>query len=234
MTAGYKSVNVEFDDLFDPDIVGDGPSATGYAVGGTAMRYAALTYGTKRADVGYARAGVDVSNLWAAKGTATYNPSHRSVDAISGGTLNPASIELRILTNGTMRLEGFEYNTEVFQDDWNYAPTAAGASSLYDFRISGTFDGIRDSNASGSASGKGGVAFVVAVTPGNTAPFNSGWITTADDAAFFLQIKTGASGTVGGYSGLNAELTIEVRRKSDLAVVRTFTMSLTSNSDGTA
>lgn len=72
MTAGYRSAAVDFDNLFDPDIVGDGPIATGYAVAGTALRYAALAYGTKRADVGYALGGLDVSNLWAAKGTATY------------------------------------------------------------------------------------------------------------------------------------------------------------------
>jgi len=72
MTAGYKSAAVDFDDLFDPDIVGDGPTAPGYAVAGTALRYAALSYGTKRANVGYSIGGVDVSNLWAAKGTATY------------------------------------------------------------------------------------------------------------------------------------------------------------------
>lgn len=79
MTVGYKSAGVDFDSLFDPDVVGDGPSATGYAAAGVALRYAALAYGTKRADVGYAIAGVDVSNLWAAAGTAAY-----SIDGMDG------------------------------------------------------------------------------------------------------------------------------------------------------
>lgn len=72
MASGVKSKGVDLDDLFDPDIVGDGPVAAGIKSGGVALKYAALKYGTKRADVGIADAGVDVSNKWAAKGTASY------------------------------------------------------------------------------------------------------------------------------------------------------------------
>lgn len=68
----YKSKGVDFDNLFDPDVVGDGPAAADYKQGGVPIKYAALKYGTKRVDVGYKQAGVDVSNLWAAKGTASY------------------------------------------------------------------------------------------------------------------------------------------------------------------
>jgi len=72
MPSGYQSAGVDFDALFDPDVVGDGPAAAGYTVAGAPLKYAALKYGTKRADVGYAVNGSDVSNLWAAKGTASY------------------------------------------------------------------------------------------------------------------------------------------------------------------
>lgn len=68
----YRSGGIDFDELFDPDVMGDGPAAAGYSANGIALKYAALAYGTKRANVGYAQAGVDVSNLWAAKGTAVY------------------------------------------------------------------------------------------------------------------------------------------------------------------
>lgn len=68
----YKSANVDFDALFDPDVIGDGPTAAGYKQGGTPLKYAALKYGTKGPNCGYAQAGVDVSNLWAKKGTANY------------------------------------------------------------------------------------------------------------------------------------------------------------------
>jgi len=67
-----KSKGIDFSALFDPDVVGDGPTAPDYRVGGVPLRFAALKYGTKRADVGYAEKGVDVSNKWAAKGTAKY------------------------------------------------------------------------------------------------------------------------------------------------------------------
>lgn len=72
MAKGYRFQNVDFDDLFDPDVMGDGPSVANLR-GGGALRYAAIQYGSKRPDVGYRRDGTDVSNLWAAKGTATYS-----------------------------------------------------------------------------------------------------------------------------------------------------------------
>lgn len=72
MASGRRSRGVAFEDLFDPDIVGDGPTAAGYRSGGVLLRFAAIKYGTKRADVGYRVNDVDVSNLWAAKGTASY------------------------------------------------------------------------------------------------------------------------------------------------------------------
>lgn len=76
MPSGFKSGNVDFDDLFDPYVTGTPPAATGYRTSGgvdLAGRYAPLVYGTQRADVGYRIAGgADVATLWAAAGTATY------------------------------------------------------------------------------------------------------------------------------------------------------------------
>jgi len=72
--SGFRFGATHFDDLFDPDIVGDGPAAEGLKVGAAAVRYAKLSYGSKRANVGIIVPGVgDVSNLWAAKGTAVYS-----------------------------------------------------------------------------------------------------------------------------------------------------------------
>lgn len=73
MAKGIYSGGIDFDDLFDPDVVGDGPSTPWLMSGGVPLRYAALAYGAKRADVGYVNSmGIDASNLWAAKGTAVY------------------------------------------------------------------------------------------------------------------------------------------------------------------
>ncbi|MGO4222130.1 hypothetical protein AB4Y64_09800 [Lysobacter sp. TAF61] len=73
MAKGIYSGGVDFDDLFDPDVKGDGITAWWITSAGVPLRYAKLAYGSKRADVGWRdSAGVDVSNYWAAKGTARY------------------------------------------------------------------------------------------------------------------------------------------------------------------
>lgn len=86
MAKGFTSDGVDFDDLFDPDVMGDGPAAVWLENNDVPLRYAALAYGTKRADVGYDDNGVDVSNLWAAKGTAvhiTFNLPPIFINAVS-------------------------------------------------------------------------------------------------------------------------------------------------------
>lgn len=75
MASGYRSAAVDFDARFDPDIMGDGPSALGFRSAGLPLRYAHIQYGRKGPDVGMRIGGVDASNLWAAKGTATYRLS---------------------------------------------------------------------------------------------------------------------------------------------------------------
>jgi len=75
MADGYRNASgVDFVSLFDPDVIGDGPTAAGYEKSdGSLLKYAALKYGTKGPDVGYRdSAGVDLSNYWAAAGTAQY------------------------------------------------------------------------------------------------------------------------------------------------------------------
>lgn len=74
MATGQRFQNIPFEDLFDPDIVGDGPVAQGYRdSNGQPLRFAHIKYGQRRADVGRRIAGVgDLANLWAAKGTAQY------------------------------------------------------------------------------------------------------------------------------------------------------------------
>lgn len=73
MPTDYATVGVDFDDQFDPDVMGDGPAAPGYAVGDVPLRYAAIAYGIRGPDTGYSADGVgDLANLWAKKGTAVY------------------------------------------------------------------------------------------------------------------------------------------------------------------
>jgi hypothetical protein len=113
MAKGYRNGGWDFDDLFDPDATGDGPTVANLRTNGVALRYAALRYGTKRADVGYRQNGVDVSNLWAAKGTAVYSLPFNgrgysaAVSALSGqtGTVG-SSVSLSINSNGTWVIGG--------------------------------------------------------------------------------------------------------------------------------
>lgn len=107
MASGYRSGGVDFDDLFDPDVMGDGPTASGYRRSGQPLRYAHIQYGQKRGDVGYRSGGVDVSNLWAAKGTATYVlpfhgkgfSAHNQAATNAQGSAS-AQVELRINADG--------------------------------------------------------------------------------------------------------------------------------------
>lgn len=107
MASGYRINGYDFDDLFDPDVMGDGPTASGYRRSGQPLRYAHIQYGQKRGDVGYRSGGVDVSNLWAAKGTATYVlpfhgkgfSAHNQSDTNAQGNTS-AQVELRINADG--------------------------------------------------------------------------------------------------------------------------------------
>lgn len=75
MASPFRNpANVDLEQLFDPDVRGDGPTASFLRYpDGTPLRFAAIQYGSKGPDVGYAPIdGSDVSNLWAAAGTAVY------------------------------------------------------------------------------------------------------------------------------------------------------------------
>lgn len=76
MTGRFQAQGIPWEDLFDADIIGDGPQAHAFTDNGTPMRFAHIQYGSKRADIGFTvridGVVVDVSNLWAAKGTAMY------------------------------------------------------------------------------------------------------------------------------------------------------------------
>ncbi len=227
MPTEFASDNVDFDDLFDPDIVGNGPQATWLENNGVPLRYAALSYGTKRADVGYDDAGVDVSNLWAAKGTAVYFPNHiRATSISSTGIARSASMRIAIRTNGTIVVAGNGTNTNGF------GTTTYGASSAtFDFRISGSVYGIRNSAAAvPTITGKGGVNFSGTTPPGTNSTFDTGWQAAADDENNFLIFSTSTPSN-GGLSELSGNLTIQIRRKSDAVVVQTMAANYDVSSD---
>lgn len=106
----YASIYSALSVLFDADIVGDGPQAPGYAENGVPLRFAHIQYGSKRADVGYAINGVDVSNLWAGSGTASYVNSTagipETIEDIAQAITAPitASVTLQLRPEGVTRV----------------------------------------------------------------------------------------------------------------------------------
>lgn len=99
--SNYKTVNVDFDNLFDPDVVGDGPTAPGYKQNGTPLKYANIKYGTQGQNTGYKQNNVDIATLWAKKGSAQYETpdngtTYSSIVNIPSGSSDSAYIELYV------------------------------------------------------------------------------------------------------------------------------------------
>lgn len=137
MAKGFTSGGVDFDDLFDPDVIGDGPAAPFLTSGGVSLKYAALAYGTKRADVGFRNSsGVDVSNLWAAKGTAVYAEiSDQNITEVEAGStssgyrLRADGVAERFSTDATTPIPG-EWIVAGSGDDYECMATIVSGSAL--------------------------------------------------------------------------------------------------------
>jgi hypothetical protein len=115
MTSGFRnSAGVDFDDLYDPDVVGDGYTATFLRRSdGTPLRYASASYGTPGDAIGFRdQAGADVGTRWARKGTANYwsvvNMSAHGYDhSTTSGVAVLGNAQFRIVfhANGTLTQE---------------------------------------------------------------------------------------------------------------------------------
>lgn len=200
-----KSKNVEFVDLFDPDVIGDGPSAAGYTKAGVPYRFAALIYGTKRADVGYAINGVDVSSLWAMKGSAVYVSSSAVPGSLTDSQVGgPPSVTSTV---------GFSYHRDgtttffpgvVYSDTWKI-PTGATVGDDYDIRFTQT-----SGNAGGTL----------------TATLNT-WMQLNATRSVTLSVTKTTSGSMT----VHRTLLIEIRRRSDGVVLASQSVYLEAQAD---
>lgn len=148
MPKGYRSAGADFDDLFDPDTMGDGPTFSSMRSGGTPLRYAAVSYGSKRADVGYRQNGQDVSNLWAAKGTARYVsdgglPGILDTSVVVGPAGGTADVEFNF------RRDGIVTWTDSVPGQGTWEPGGGSPGDQYDVRYTllsagtgGTLSGV--------------------------------------------------------------------------------------------
>lgn len=131
-----KSKGVEFSELFDPDVMGDGPAARGYSSNGVPFRFADIKYGSKRADIGYAESSVDLSNKWAAKGTASYldpDPDYqwRTFRAFAGTSSQTVQSTLTWAPDGTWA--NTSPGTVTKSGTW--APATGTPGNLYEMMI---------------------------------------------------------------------------------------------------
>lgn len=223
MSSGYASGGTDFDDLFDPDVMGDGPTAAGYSANGALLKYAALSYGTKRADVGYSVAGVDVSNLWAAKGTAVYLTTVTSFDSSPNGAASTAVIAVIIDTQGRVIFSADHGGTLYYQ-----SPVTAGAGTGRTFRVSGTVTGIRNVNNNGTFTGKGAVVAYAGTGTGTTANYDTGW-QAADDTNPFIRMQANSTGNYGMMQWLGT-FKVEVKNSSGV-IERTWNISFDCTAD---
>jgi len=169
--SGFRDENgVDFDDLFDQDVIGDGPAVDWLRrEDGSWLRYAALKYGQKRADVGFRRDdGVDASNFWAAKGTAVYKLGFDglSISASNGAKTNSTGNTTAIATlwlhpNGTWEGRrqalggGNNSNTQSGTGTWIDPGASVGEYQILFEQVSGSPVsglGLYDFTASRSAS----------------------------------------------------------------------------------
>lgn len=143
MPTPFAANGVDFDDLFDPYVTGTVPADTGYKMPGgadLAGRYAPLSFGTKRADVGYSVDGEDVTNLWAAKGTALYvtlDVVPASLETLQESASPPvtATCSFTYGSNGVASWVSVDPGSS--SGNW-IAPGGAGAGSPYDLRFTQT------------------------------------------------------------------------------------------------
>ena len=142
--SGYRnSAGVDFDNLFDPDVMGDGYVATFLRnSSGQGLHYAAAKYGTPGPTVGFRdNTGADVGPKWAAKGTANYggpvaNPGYGNMQGIAsqshGSGNSTASVTMLIWGNGTW--SDSAQSGQPGSGNW-YSPTTSNIGVSYYVKI---------------------------------------------------------------------------------------------------
>lgn len=201
MPVGFRNAaGVDLEQLFDPDVVGDGPTAPFLrTAAGTPLRFAALSYGSKGPDVGFrTSAGVDVSNLWARAGSASYGiPGLDGKSLISGVTAQTgesgnisATATLTMLPNGNYEGRTFRRGAGTLDFSGAWLPSGASAS---DYEVQFAISGV-----TGSAS-----------APSNGAPSYTA-LTSSRAVSRTATVNAATTNTVNG----SMTVTVRLRRIS--------------------
>lgn len=145
MPVGFRnSANTDFDSLFDPYVQGTSPSS-GFPFGGPdfSTRYAPIEFGTKGPDVGYRTStGLDVSNLWAAFGTAVYTIEglngkdlFAADNALTGQPIVNATVQFQIKNDGTWSVAGGTTQGAVAQPPPTSGTWLPAGAAVADFEV---------------------------------------------------------------------------------------------------
>lgn len=200
----HRHDGVPLHELFDPDIMGDGPAALGFRDGGVPLKFASIEYGSKGPDVLKRSGGVDLSNLWAAAGTAVYvnlDGFPELIENIQEGSSPPvtSSAGFTFYRNGT-------FDT-IPSGSGSWGPSAPDTGDAYDLRITK----VTGSNSVGDMSG-------MLVDP-SAGPVQA-HLNTA------LSILVEHVKTTSGSTRARRILLIELVRRSDSAVVASITTNV--------
>lgn len=200
----HRHNGVPLHELFDPDIMGDGPAAPGFRESNVPLKFASIAHGSKGPDVKKRSGGVDISNLWAAAGTAVYvslDAFPELIESIAEGSSAPvtSSSGFTFLRNGTF--------TTVPSGGGSWGPSAVDTGDAYDLRITK----VAGSNSVGTMTG-----------------------ILADPSAGPVQIQLNAARTIlvehvkttVGSTRARRVLLIELVRRADSAVVDSITMNV--------
>lgn len=199
-------VETNFDDMFDPDIIGDGPAAAWLEdIAGVPVRYASIVYGQRGPDTGYEDSGVDVASLWARKGSASYINQNVLPALVRHYNVNSSAPVMAVASftfnrDGTVTFSPSEYANA----NWKTPPSAT-AGDEYDIRFTQT-----GGNASGSLSGTLTV-----------------WLQLNQARGLTLTMTRNTSGSTTA----RRIILVEMRRRSDLAVVYSFSVTLEAEAD---
>lgn len=205
----HRHLGVPMHELFDPDIMGDGPTAPGFRGSGVPLKFASIAYGSKGPDVNKRSGGVDISNKWAAAGTAVYvnlNTFPDLIEDVQVGSSAPvtSSASFTFLRNGT-----FTWSPG---GGGNWGPLAIDTGDAYDLRITK----LTGSNSAGDMSG-------VLADP-LSGPVQ---VQLNTSASILLENKRNSVGA----NRARRILFIELVRRSDSVVVDSITTNLEAESE---
>ena len=195
MASGYRNAaGVDFDDLYDPDVVGDGQNVGNYRKSnGVGVQYANIKYGVKGPDVGYRTpGGVDLSTFWAKKGSTGYslpiNGASYGAAVTTSGASKQASLQFQVATSGYLVSKN-EAGTVTnlasgalpagavsmqFTDAWLNAASDTGAGTVTNgaagyMSIAGTYTSITVAMAASSGLGTKQTTYSIGINFKNSA-----------------------------------------------------------------